>query len=295
MRNVPPPLPPAEELVILHRELSRLDARRAQLLARRAWLLAALQPGAVRPPHAHAATPPHAHAATPPQGPHRAGPGAEASSPSVQNLLLALGGVLLAIAAIAFTLVSWGDMGIGGRSAVLGTLTLAALGTPVVLLRRGLTSTAESVAALAIVLMALDAYALHRVALSGTDGVLYAAWATGVLAALWTAYGLALDKLRIPLRIPLPVALVTAQLPPALWSASGTAAAPPLEWALLATAAFDVVVAVRATSLGIRVIATAGASVTGGCALLAGGFRSLVAESPSGALEPAALLAAGAG
>ncbi|MER5808760.1 hypothetical protein ABT143_11285, partial [Streptomyces sp. NPDC002033] len=40
------PLPPAEELALIDRELLQLDARRAYLLTRRAWLVALLwQPG----------------------------------------------------------------------------------------------------------------------------------------------------------------------------------------------------------------------------------------------------------
>ncbi|MEU7516839.1 hypothetical protein AB0B13_33225 [Streptomyces sp. NPDC042898] len=37
-------LPPADELVLVDRELAQLDARRTQLLARRAWLIRALYP-----------------------------------------------------------------------------------------------------------------------------------------------------------------------------------------------------------------------------------------------------------
>ncbi|MFE3936746.1 hypothetical protein ACFXPJ_23985, partial [Streptomyces goshikiensis] len=54
----------------------------------------------------------------------------EASAPGAQNLLLTLGAVLLAVAALAFTLISWGSLGIGGRSAVLAVVTAAALVTP---------------------------------------------------------------------------------------------------------------------------------------------------------------------
>jgi hypothetical protein len=104
MENAPPP---AEELVILDRELGQIEARRAQLLARRAWLLSAMrQPVAPQNPFA----PQHA-------------PRNDASPRSAQNVLLTLGGILLTVAAVAFTLVSWGHMGIGGRSAVLGAVT----------------------------------------------------------------------------------------------------------------------------------------------------------------------------
>ncbi|MFK4594652.1 SCO7613 C-terminal domain-containing membrane protein [Streptomyces pristinaespiralis] len=280
MENVPPP---AEELATLDRELRQLEARRAQLLARRAWLLAALRP----------ATPFAAPAAPPPAGygrPFAAPAAAETSPPGVQNLLLTLGGLLLAIAAIAFTLVSWGAMGIGGRSAVLGAVTLAALGTPVVLLRRGLVATAESVAVLGLVLTVLDAYALHRVGLPETDGLGYSALASAALAALWSSYGVALPRLATPL----PAAVVAAQLPLPLWALTADAAAPPMEWALLLTAALDVAVVLWTRPASVKVVAWAAAATTGGGALLLGVIRSLVADDVTASAGPAVLLSTAA-
>lgn len=182
MTHVPPP---AEELRLLDAELWRLDARRAQLLHRRAWLVAALQPKRPVGP-----VPPA------PLGPSRT----EATAPGVQNVLLLLGGVLLTVAAMVFTLVSWGHMGIAGRALVLSAITLAALGAPVLLLKRGLRSTAESVAGLGLALTVLDAYAVHQVAFAGTGGAGYTAVAATLLAGLWAAYGLLprATKLRLP-------------------------------------------------------------------------------------------------
>lgn len=258
----------------------QLDARRSQLLARRAYLLTVLHPPA---PRAWAT----ATTTTAPRP-------AEASSPSVQNLLLTLGGVLLTVAAIAFTLVSWGYMGIGGRSAVLAVVTSAALITPLALLRRGLASTAEAVAALGLVLLLLDAYALYAVALTDVSPLAYTAWAAALLAVLWTGYGLALPKLRGPL----PAAVIAAQPPLLLWSANGATAgsapAPSLMWALLGTAALDVFLAIWGTRTAVRVTAAAGAALTGGLAVLLGMFESLTAEGPVDAVEPAALLAVAA-
>ncbi|MEW2630547.1 hypothetical protein AB0903_02545 [Streptomyces sp. NPDC048389] len=273
MNNVPSP---AEELAILDRELRRLDARRGQLLARRAWLLAALRPAAAPP-------------ATPPAGFGRpvASPTApETSAPGVQNLLLTLGGLLLAIAAIAFTLVSWGEMGIGGRAAVLGVVTVAALGTPAVLLHRGLVATAESVAVLGLVLTVLDAYALHRTVLAGTDGLGYASLASAALATLWSGYGVSLPRLRSPL----PAAVAAAQLPLPLWALTADAAAPPMEWALLLTAVPAMAVALWTRPGGVRAVAWAGAAATGGGAMLMGVFLTWVADGAAGAAGPAVLL-----
>ncbi|MDQ0983446.1 SCO7613 C-terminal domain-containing membrane protein [Streptomyces sp. V2I9] len=291
MEPVPPP---AEELARLDRELAELDARRAQLLTRRAWLLAALRPPAT------AAAPgwnPSAWGAPPvgrpgaPAQPWGYVPGKQASAPrSAQNVLLTLGGLLLTVAAVAFTLVSWGSMGIAGRSAVLSAVTLGALITPAVLLRRGLTATAEAVTALALVLTLLDVYAVHAVAAPETDGLGFTAVACAVLAALWTAYGLALGKLRLPL----PAAVVLAQWPLLFWAWAAGAPALVVGWALLVTAVMDGVIALRGRGLGVRITACAGGAALGLSALLVGLTLSTTASGPLGASAPGALLLAAA-
>ncbi|MFE7843087.1 hypothetical protein ACFU53_45625, partial [Streptomyces sp. NPDC057474] len=264
---------PAEELRVLDSELRQLDARRAFLLARRAWLVNAL----------YAPTP----APTAPPGRRP-----EATAPSVQNVLLVLGGVLLTVAAIAFTLVSWGHMGIVGRALVLGAVTVAALGTPVPLLRRGLRSTAEAVAGLALALTVLDAYALHEVAFTGTDGTGYAAAASAVLAVAWAAYCPGLGALvpstsgdaenrpaitRTPLRLPLPLALVSAQLPLLLWSFAMNAGVETVTAVLLVTAAADTAVALRVPLKPLRIVAMVGAFGWGAWGVLAAGWLSWAA------------------
>ncbi|MFJ4780991.1 SCO7613 C-terminal domain-containing membrane protein [Streptomyces sp. NPDC088762] len=262
------PLPPAEELALIDRELAQLDARRLYLLGRRDWLL--------RLPTAPVWAPP---------GPAASAPSAqETSPPGAQNVLLALGAVLLAVAALAFTLLSWGSLGIAGRSAVLAAVTAAALAVPAVLLRRGLRSTAESVAAVGMLLTVLDAYALHAVGLPGIDGPSYASGAAAVLAAVWAAYGAGLRKLRIPL----PAAVLAAQFPLPL--AALAAQAGPLEigWSLLATAALDAALALRVRAAAVP------AAVLGAGALLTGAAESWSAGSAGEALAPAGLLLAAA-
>ncbi|MDI9885672.1 hypothetical protein QMZ92_15110 [Streptomyces sp. HNM0645] len=272
MENVPPP---AEELRLIDRELVQLNFRRSQLLARRAWLLTALRAAGAAPAPVPARSP---------------GAAAETSPPSAQNVLLTLGGVLLTIAAVAFTLVSWGDMGIGGRALVLGAVTATALGTPLLLLRRKLVSTAESVAALGLVLTVLDAYALRRAVLPGTDAVAYTAVAAGALAAVWAAYGRAVGRLRLPL----PSAVVAGQLPLPLWALSTGGGIEVTAWAALATAGPDVVIALAARRRPVRALAVTGAVTTGGWSLLTGLWLSLSAESPAASTEPALLLLAAA-
>ncbi|MFJ4826639.1 SCO7613 C-terminal domain-containing membrane protein [Streptomyces bacillaris] len=282
MEHVPPP---AEELALLDRELAQLDARRAQLLTRRAWLVAALQPKAPDAPRW--STPPlgHGWAGAQPWGavPKAAKPSAPRSA---QNVLLTLGGLLLTVAAVAFTLVSWGSMGIGGRAAVLALVTVAALAAPALLLRRKLAATAEALAALALVLTLLDAYAIHAVATPDADGLTFTAIASAVLAALWAAYGLALGKLHLPL----PAAVFFVQWPLLLGAWAAGAPALVVGWALLATAVLDGAIALWGKGLGVRVTAGIGLLVMGSAALLTGLGESLTADGPLGAVLPGLLL-----
>ncbi|KDR63817.1 MULTISPECIES: SCO7613 C-terminal domain-containing membrane protein [Streptomyces] len=288
----PLPSSPAEELALLERELIWLNTRRVQLLRRRSWLKAALRAqsaGGWQPPHG--GQPPqgapggwaHAPAAHPapavPSGSATGGPGA-------QHVLLILGGLLLAVAAIAFTLFSWGELGIAGRSVVLAGVTAGALGAPVLLLRRGLGATAESVGAVALLLTVLDAYALHAAVLPEADGAGYAAFASGVLAAGWAAYGVGVGRLRLPL----PAAVVAGQFPLVLgaWAAGGSALV--IGWALLVTAAGSVVVAARVPGLAVRATAWSGAGVTWAGGLLIGLGESVSASGPLDAAAPGVLL-----
>lgn len=269
------PLPPAEELALIDRELAQLDARRLYLLGRRDWLLRLmLQPGSgpapVRWGPAVSAGP--------------VAPAKEASAPSAQNVLLTLGAVLLAVAALAFTLVSWGSMGIAGRSVVLAAVTAAALGAPVLLLRRGLRSTAESVAAVGLLLTVLDAYALYAVGMPDMNGTGYAAGAAAVLAAAWAGYGSGLRTLRLPL----PAAVLAAQFALPLAALAARPGPQALGWALLATAAADAALALRVRWAAIP------AAVTAAGALLIGVAQSWSAGSAAAAVAPAALLLAGA-
>ncbi|MFJ3711867.1 SCO7613 C-terminal domain-containing membrane protein [Streptomyces sp. NPDC090053] len=278
MENVPPP---AEELAFLDHELAQLDAHRAQLLARRAWLISVLQSRVPRPQAPPSpAVPRSAWAA----------PRPETSPPGVQNLLLALGGLLLTIAAIAFTVVSWGHLGIGGRAGVLGVLTSLALVSPVPLLRRGLASTAEALAGLGLALTVLDAYAWHRVSAADTGGAAFAAGAAAVLALLWAGYGSVLGRLGLPL----PAAAVAAQLPLPLWSVAVGAGALTTSWALLLTAVVGGAIAWWGKGAAVRLCGCAGAGLTGAGALLTAGLLSFDADTAADAAAPGALLLAAA-
>jgi hypothetical protein len=319
MRTQPPP---AEELRLLDQELSYLDARRAQLLARRAWLVNVLTaaehgPGG-RPsgPAGQGQGPGGPYAAAGPPGP--AVRQRETSRPSVQNVLLILGGLLLTIAAIAFTILSWGHLGIGGRAAILGVLTLGAAATPFALLSRGLRSTAEAVGGIALALLILDAYALHRVALPDTGLATYWAIATAAVSAIWAAYGSLTRRpapgpaastpegpastpegpastpegpaVRHGLGLPIPLAVLIAQLPLPLWAVAASAQARGFAVALLALATVDAVLALALPGRAARTLAAGGLAIAGPCGLALALELSVGAPDVGAAGVAAALL-----
>ncbi|MEU4410512.1 hypothetical protein AB0F88_38920 [Streptosporangium sp. NPDC023963] len=162
-------------------------------------------------------------------------PGKDFSPRAVQNLLLGLGGLLLAVAAVVFTVVSWGSMGLGGRAAILAAVTGLTFAAPTLLVRRGLVTTAETIAMLGAALLFLDGYAVRRTGLAGADGMAvlhYAALLFALVALVMAGYSRFL-----PLRLPLPVAIVLAQFPLPLLALGETT--PWITVALAATAAAD--------------------------------------------------------
>ncbi|MEV4301202.1 hypothetical protein [Nonomuraea sp. NPDC049624] len=243
--------------------LARLGDQLAGLQARRTELLGALRAETASAGAGAAAklgnAGPGAPGAEVPTGP--GAPSAEVSTGAAKNVLLILGGLLLTVAAAVFTVVSWGRLGIGGRAAVLAAFTALVMLAPVVLIRRRLTATAETMAGFAVALLLLDGYAARQVGLLGVDSLdawQYTAGVFGLTALILVAYA------RVTrLRGPAPVAVVLAQsvLPLLVgdWSVTWLVAA------LVATAALDVVLvrhgrgAVRATAAstgsGVAVLA----------------------------------------
>jgi hypothetical protein len=115
----------------------------------------------------------------------------EASTRLVQNALFLLGGVLLAVAAIVFTAVAWSQFGVGGRALLLAGFTVAALAVPPAALRRGLSATAETFAAVGLLLVLLDGYAAWYVNLFGVadySALGYAGAVCAVTAAVAAGY-----------------------------------------------------------------------------------------------------------
>ena len=120
------------------------------------------------------------------------GNGGEASPRTMQNVLFVLGGLLVGAAAIVFTGVAWATYGVGGRAVILAVLTLLTLTAPVLALRRGLRATAETFAAVGMLLVVLAGYAAWYVNLFGVgawDGRAYAAFVCAVTAAVGALYG----------------------------------------------------------------------------------------------------------
>ncbi|MET7640531.1 hypothetical protein [Streptomyces sp. NPDC005438] len=272
--------PTADALRQVTTRLARIDAVRLRLLGQRDTLLGQLlaqrQPSWAQPFAAPTETPTGGHR---PGGSAATGRRRDAAPLSVQHLLLGLGALLLVVAALAFTLLNWGELGIGGRALVLAVATTALLLPPVWLLRRGLRSTAEALSTVGLLLVALDAYAIRHTLLPQPTPETYLAFASATVAALWAAYGHALRPRG--LRGPLPAAVVLAQLPlpsAALALGGGTDG---LLWALLLTALGDAVL-VQRLSPGRRLRSTAVVClvVVGGAQLLSQLALTLVAEHP---------------
>ncbi|HEX6870903.1 MAG TPA: hypothetical protein VF163_07380, partial [Micromonosporaceae bacterium] len=226
--------PEAAELARLDRELEQLTAQVEQ--ARQAWLAAqsrwamtrqhrdelarrlltlpaapplaapplAAPPLAGPPPMAAPPSATPASAALPGAAPAQPvpalpvqRPAPEASTRTVQNVLFVLGGLLLGTAAVVFTAVAWERYGVTGRALILAVVTVLALLAPLVALRRRLTATAETFAAVGLLLVVLDGYAAWYVNLAGVTaipGTRYAA-AVGAATALVAAGYQAVTKL----------------------------------------------------------------------------------------------------
>ncbi|MFI6817131.1 SCO7613 C-terminal domain-containing membrane protein [Nonomuraea sp. NPDC050328] len=210
------------------------------------------------------------------------GPGAgqgraEVSRRGAQNLLLILGGLLMAVAAIIFTVVSWGHIGLAGRAAIMGGFTAVTLAAPVVLLKRHLTATAETIGVLGLALLLLDGYAARRVGLlPDLRPEVYAALLVAVAALAAAVYARVL-----PLRAPALIAIVLAQVPLPL--AAMHPAGDTLYAALAATAVLDALIwfalARRGTGWRAREVTTMVCLILmWGAALLFGLFSALLAE-----------------
>lgn len=197
------PDPTAAEVVRLSREIAQLEpqvdrarhayaelaGRLSALSRRRAELAAVVRAGLAASAGARPAPLVGPVPALVPVAPPGA---AETSTRTIQGLLFVLGGLLLGTAAVVFTAVAWAAVGVGGRALILAAFTALALAVPLLAVRRGLRGTAETFAALGLLLVVLDGYAAWSVDLAGVTGwpgSRYAALVGGASAAVAVAYG----------------------------------------------------------------------------------------------------------
>lgn len=167
------------------------------------------------PTHAAPVTEAHAAASAPPSVP----PPAPKRRLTVPVLLLTVGVSLVSIAAIFFLTLAWFFSSIAVRALIIGGVTLATIAIATFLRRRSLTATAEGVAVIGVVLIALDVWGVRANDLFGTGAIRPALYAgvgivvTGVLCRLWAV----LSKLRAPdlaavLAVPAGIGLLAAGL-----------------------------------------------------------------------------------
>lgn len=119
---------------------------------------------------------------------------------TVPVLLLIVGVSLVGVAAVFFLLLAWFVAGIALRAVIVGAITLLTIGGASLLRRRGLTATAEGIAALGVVLLGLDTWAVYANDLFGAASLRPAVW-TGIGALAVAVIGRAwarLSRLRTP-------------------------------------------------------------------------------------------------
>lgn len=133
--------------------------------------------------------PPVAPIVPPAPVPVRSGVGVAA----VPKILLGLGALCLLVAAIVFLAVSWSVLGVGGRTAVLLTLTAAAAGSSVLLNRFGLRIAAESMSVVALGMLGLDVLGAYAAGWFGDSSDGWAVATAGAVVALGGT-GLALPR-----------------------------------------------------------------------------------------------------
>ncbi|MCX5211008.1 hypothetical protein OG689_17200 [Kitasatospora sp. NBC_00240] len=268
--------------------LQGVEAQRLVLLRQRDDLLTGLRARRDEPEGARGPVPPVPSWGPPPPGAVPVAGRPEVSGRSAQTVLLVLGGLLVTVAALVFTVVSWGHLGIGGRAAVLAVLTGCALALPVRLRRRGLSATAETSAAVGLALVLLDLFAARAAdlaGLGGTDASGYWAVATALTGAGAAAYGWALR-----LRMPLAAGFLLGRLPGLLAvQAFGLGGVNAVATAMVATAAVDHAVLRAVAGLG----GPAGAPQTpAGGPAGAGPAPAASGGAPQKAIGPTALLPA---
>jgi len=199
---------PTCHLDLAHPSVAQLDAASAEASAaldRRLELIGRIRFETAQPvaPVAAPAPPAPAPAAAAPttvSAPVAAPPAPPRRHLGVQVILLIVGVSLLAVGAVFFLVYAFITFGLVWRSIIIGAVTIAAFVGATLLRRRRLAATAEAIAALAVVFVYLDAFAIRANDLFGAedaDGLVY--WGAALVVssagfALWHR----LSGLRLP-------------------------------------------------------------------------------------------------
>src|SRR6266516_7616658 len=156
-----PPDPDAARVIELDRTIAELTAQARRARVAYGDAVGRLNAATLERNELAARAQPPAAPMTTPQTPAPARP--ESSGRTVQNVLFVLGGLLLGSAAIVFTAVAWANFGTVGRALILAVVTALTLAVPPLVRPRRLTGTAETFAALGLLLVLLDGYAAWAV------------------------------------------------------------------------------------------------------------------------------------
>jgi hypothetical protein len=201
------------------------------------------------------------------------GSGPEWRPAVVRSLLLGLGSVLVALAALIFAAVTWVRLDDLGRAGLLAAVTLAAW-TAAAAARRRLPATGEALGGLALALLLVDWYALRRAGVGGGLSI-PAWWALGSATAAAVA---ATAGRWLPLQRP--AAAVLAQVSGLLLVVELAAAPWTVAMGLAVVAAASVAVAARLLRVaGWR--QAAGALVAGATVLDLAAVLTLLLGTPS--------------
>jgi hypothetical protein len=267
--------------------MARIGATLTELSRDREALLASLRAAApgygtsvgyaaappVPPPPPVAPVPPA------PPAPPAARPPARVRRLSPQQVLLALGALLLVAGALAFVALGWSRLGLAFQAAVMAVVTGAACAASAWTARRRLRATEEALAAAGAALLAVDLGAAYGKNLLGIDALpvrLWAALACGVVVIAALALG---RVTRSTVTWPL-VALLAGQPVVFLLLPPGLVGGPAGVAALFAVAAADVVAALR-----LRAAVAPLAAVLAGLGTLTGAAAGLAVAASADPLR----------
>ena len=208
------------------------------------------------------ADPPAVTAPTPPGVASTARAGGWLSGASVAAILLGLGALCTLVAATVFVAVTWGDLSVAARTAMLLGVTVLFAAAAVAVTHRGLRGSAEALWLVVAGMFALDLAGARTAGLLGADTVRLATWltASGIALLLFFAAVARLAQ-ATPIR-----ALIGAQVAAALGlvaAAIGRAVVWPYDIGWFAALAVAVVAGIVAVSgaLRLHVLAMAAAGL----------------------------------